>query len=198
MRPSLSLLACALAIAGCNDATPASTDESQVYTVTVVELHGDGAPTVTVYTTTLAAQRLAAAGVGERAEEIAKQSPCVTADMHMFDKTGFAGNEICFHNAGTATLANYVRTQSPLTHWNDATKSFISGESAGNFADVIGDHWPFTTYHSMSGSEIIVAQSVTLTLSPPPPPSDMTMPHDMGSGGGGGGSDLGGPMDMGH
>jgi hypothetical protein len=175
----------ALTLAGCTaDPVITPADEAEVYTLTIVELNGEDPPTVTTQTVTLADQLRAAAGIGESDDAINTDASCKHADMHLFDKKNFTGNEICFRHAGTATLANFTRTAHPPRTWDSATRSYKSGESTGNFSDLADHHRVFTTFFSEPNSDVIVADSIKLHLNKVEtpdmsiPPSDLASPPD--------------------
>ncbi len=139
-----------------NQEDPAVTTEAgqnldAVVTRTIVHLRGSDEPDVKTDQITRKEQlgeiadhenRRRPQQAGLLNQGISTDSSCGDSDMWMFDQTNFTGNEICFYNAGTATLANYVRYEVlrlyPLLpiyyYWETATRSYEAGSESGYFS----------------------------------------------------------------
>lgn len=120
-------------------------EADEVYTRTIVHLAEDGTERVVQVQITRAeqlreqAERVAVAsgeheGLGTAAQAITQDSSCAGSSMWIFDQTNLAGNEICFHGAGSAFLGNYCRTAGCGSTWNHAVRSYWSGNEDGLFS----------------------------------------------------------------
>ncbi len=118
MRPLLiaivlSVTACTTAPSAASDAAapavePSSSPDDAVFTETEVWLDPDGTSRVETRPITAAQEHAVAARIGGAQPLIAQDLSCGSS-FWLYDQPYYAGNRICFHGAGTASLANYPR-----------------------------------------------------------------------------------------